>query len=158
WQSNIFWPLHDSFAFTDPTVGYAPAGALASGPYDALLVYNLLVLFAAAFAFVGAYLLARELGTGRLGGLCAGAACAYAPWRLGHEGHLNILSSGGIPFALFLLVRGYRRRSTRTVAAGWIVAAWQTTLGWTLGLMFTYLLGALAAIAAVLIWRRRQEI
>ncbi len=140
WQANAFWPLRDSFALNDASVGYAPAGALAAwGPHSALLVYNLLFLFAEAFAFLGAYLLARELGTGRLGGLCAGAAFAYTPWRLGHIGHLNLISSGGIPFSLFLLLRGYRRGSKRTIAAGWVVAAWQTTLGWGTGLMFTYL-------------------
>ena len=35
-----------------------------------------------ALAFLGAYLLARELGAGSWGGLAAGAAFAYAPWKL----------------------------------------------------------------------------
>jgi uncharacterized membrane protein len=107
-------------------------------------------------AFLGAYLLARELGTGTLGGLCAGAAFAYAPWRLAHSQHLTLLSSGGIPLALFLLLRGYRRRHGPTVFAGWLVAAWQMTLSLVLGIEFAYLLLALAALGAVLGWRRRN--
>ncbi len=59
-----------------------------------------------------------ELGAGWLGAAVAGAAFAYAPWKLTQNGHLHVLSSGGIPLALFLLVRGYRRRSRWTVARG----------------------------------------
>ena len=57
--------------------------------------------FAYALCFAGAWLLARELGAGRAGAAVAGAAFAYAPWRLEQEGHLHIISSGGIALALF---------------------------------------------------------
>ena len=55
-------------------------------------------------------------------------------------GHLHVISSGGIPLALFLLLRGYRRGSRGLVLAGWLVSAWQISLGFTLGLQFAYLL------------------
>ena len=153
-QANVFWPLRDSLAFSDALVGYAPAGLLAQrGPHAALVVYNLLFLFAYALAFAGAYLLARELGTGRFGATAAGAAFAYAPWRLAQNGHLQVISSGGIPLALFLLVRGYRRRRPGVVLAGWLVAAWQISLGFTLGLQLAYLLGALGVVGAIVWWR-----
>ncbi len=153
-QSNVFWPLSDSLAFSDALVGYAPAGLLAQrDAHAALIVYNLLFLGAYAVAFVGAYLLARELGAGRLGGIVAGVAFAYAPWRLGQNGHLQVISSGGIPLALFFLVRGYRHRSGRLVCCGWFVAAWQMTLGFTLGLQLAYLLAALVPICAANWWR-----
>jgi hypothetical protein len=64
-----------------------------------------------------------------------------------------VLSSGGIPLALALLVRGYRRGSGRTVLAGWLVAAWQLSLGFSLGLQLAYLLLALAVGALLLGWR-----
>src|SRR5688572_31324477 len=154
-QANIYWPLADSLAFNDTVVGFAPAGVLSgAGP---VAVYNLLFLFAYALAFLGAYLLARELETGVLGGICAGAAFAYAPWRLAHNAHLTLLASGGVPLALYLLLRSYRRKSGRTVLAGWLVAAWQMTLAFALGLQFAYLLLVLAAIAAVLAWPRRRS-
>jgi hypothetical protein len=139
-QANIFWPLKNTLAFSDALVGYAPAGAIGSGPHAAIVRYDLLFLFAYALAFLGAYLLARELGAGRIGGAVAGAAFAYAPWRLEQDGHLHVLSSGGIPLALFLLVRGYRLGSGRMVLAGWLLAAWQVSLGFSLGLQFAYLL------------------
>ncbi len=150
WQANTFWPNADTLAFSDALVGYAPAGLVAQGsPHAALVVYNLLFLGAYGLAFLGAYLLARELGVGWIGAAAAGAAFAYAPWKLGQNGHLHVLSSGGIPLALFLLLRGYRRRSAWLVLGGWLVAAWQMTLGFTLGLQFAYLLAVLGAIAVV---------
>ncbi len=148
-QANMSWPLADSLAFSDAPVGYAPAGLVAQlGPHAALAVYNLLFVLAYALAFIGAYLLARELGAGRFGGAIAGAAYAYAPWKLGQNGHLSVISSGGIPLTLFLLVHGYRRRSASYVLAGWLVAGWQMTLGFTLGLPLAYLLAVLALLAA----------
>ena len=154
YQANAFWPLHDSFAFSDSLLGYMPAAIVGSGAHAALVRYNLLFLFAYALCFVGAYLLARELGVRRLAALVAGVAFAYAPFRLTMNGHLHVISSGGVPLALFLLVRGYRCRSARWMAAGWLVAAWQLSLGFTNGLQLAYLLGALALICAVVWWRR----
>jgi len=154
WQANTFWPYDDTLAFSDALVGYAPVGLFAQvSPHAALLGYNLLFLFAYALAFLGAYLLARELGMGSLGAAATGAAFAYAPWKLSQNGHLHVLSSGGIPLALFLLLRGYRRRSPVTVLAGWLVAAWQMTLGFTLGLQLAYLLLVLAVVFVVAFWR-----
>jgi hypothetical protein len=156
-HANIFWPLRNSLAFSDALVGYAPFGAIGSGPHAAIVRYDLLFLFAYALAFLGAYLLARELGAGRAGAFVAGAAFAYAPWRLEQDGHLHVLSSGGIPLALALLVRGYRDGSSRAVLAGWLVAAWQLSLGFTLGIQLAYLLGVLGIGTAVW-WARRRRL
>lgn len=152
-HANVFWPLKNSLAFSDALVGYAPFGAIGSGPHAAVARYSLLFLLAYALAFFGACMLARELGAGRIGGFVAGAAFAYAPWRLEQDGHLHVLSSGGIPLALFLLVRGYRRGSGRLVLAGWLVAGWQLSLGFSLGLQLAYLLAVLGAGVVVWGWR-----
>jgi hypothetical protein len=150
WQANTFWPNVDTLAFSDALVGYAPAGLVAQeSPHAALVVYNLLFLGAYGLAFLGAYLLARELGLGILAAAVAGVAFAYAPWKLAQNGHLHVLSSGGIPLALFLLLRGYRRRSIWLVLGAWLVAAWQMTLGFTLGLQLGYFLAVLG-VGAVL--------
>ncbi len=37
---------------------------------------------------------------------------------------------------------------------GWVVASWQLSLGWTLGLQLAYLLAALALVLLVLWWWR----
>jgi hypothetical protein len=152
-DSNAFYPHPLSLAFSDSLLGYGPAAFFGSGTVAALVRYNLLFLFAWSLCFVGAYLLARELGLGRLGASAAGAAFAYAPYRVTEAGHLHVISSGGIPLALFLLVRGYRRSSRALVLAGWLVSAWQVSLGFTLGLQFAYLIAVLALLVLVYWWR-----
>ena len=155
WQSNMYWPLENTLAFSDALVGYAPFGLIGEGFEAAIARYDLVFLFAYALAFVGAYLLARELRVGRPAAAVAGVAFAYAPWRLEQDGHMHVISSGGIPLTLFLLVRGYRRGSAGTVIAGWLVATWQLALGFTLGLMLAYLLAVLAVVLLVR-WRRER--
>jgi hypothetical protein len=156
-DANTFYPHPLSLAFSDSLLGYGPAGLFGSGTVAALVRYNLLFLFAWSLCFAGAYLLARELGLGRIGAAAAGAAFAYAPYRVTEAGHLHVISSGGVALALFLLLRGYRRGSRALVLAGWLVAAWQISLGFTLGMQLAYLLLVLAAIALVAWWRGRLE-
>jgi len=153
-QANAFWPAPDSLAFSDALMGYTPAGLLGSGPKAALVRYDALFLFAYALAFLGAYLLARELGCRPAAAAVAGVAFAYAPWRLTQSAHLHVLSSGGIPLSLALLGRGYRRERPGLVVAGGLAATWQLALGFTLGLQLSYLLLVLGALFAVG-WLRR---
>ncbi len=110
----------------------------------------------------------RQLGAGRLGGALAGAAFAFAPWRLAQAGHLHVLSVGGIALALAMLARGhgwslrhgYRpdRRRPGWAFAGWLVAAWQITLGFGIGLPFGYVLALICVVAVLRYlwswWRR----
>lgn len=153
-QSNQFWPLDDTLAFSDALLGYAPAGLIGSGSEAAVARYDVLFLFAYALAFGGAYLLARELGAGPAGATVAGAAFAFAPFRLEQDGHMHVISSGGIPLVFALGLRGYRLRRPGLVFAGFAVATWQLSLGFTLGLPLAYLLAALGVIAAI-VWLRR---
>jgi hypothetical protein len=148
-DANVFYPHPLSLAFSDSLLGYGPAGFFGSGTVAALVRYNLLFLFAWSLCFVGGYLLARELGLRRVGAGATAAAFAYAPYRVTEAGHLHVISSGGIALALFLLLRGYRRGSLGLVIAGWLVSAWQISLGFTLGLQFSYLLAVLTVIAAI---------
>jgi hypothetical protein len=156
YDTNAFWPLQNSLAFADAMIGLAPLGALVDGPSATLTVYNLLFIGTYAFAFVGAYVLARELGAQPAAAAVAGAAFAFAPFRLAQASHLHVLASGGIPLTLFLLARGYRTARRGLVLAGWLVAAWQVTLGFTLGLQLLYLLAGLACVAGVF-WLRTGQ-
>ena len=152
-DANVFYPHPLSLAFSDSLLGYGPAAFFGSGTVAALVRYNLLFLFAWSLCFIGAYLLARELGLRKLAAAAAGAAFAYAPYRVTEAGHLHVISSGGIALSLFLLLRGYRRGSLGLLLAGWLIAAWQISLGFTLGLQFAYLLAVLTLLAAVYWWR-----
>jgi hypothetical protein len=169
WHGNGFYPEAYSLAFSDSLLGYAPFGFLGSGPEAAIFRYNILYVLAHALAFVGAYALARQLGAARLASVVAGLAFAFAPWRMAHAGHLNVLSTGGVVLALamlahghgFSLRRGFRLRRMKPwwVLGGWLVAAWQMSLGFAIGLPFGYVLAllALAALAAYgLTWVRHR--
>jgi hypothetical protein len=152
-NSNAFYPHPLSLAFSDSLLGYGPAAFFGSGTVAALVRYNLLFLWTWSFCFFGAYVLARELGLKWLGAAAAGIAFAYAPYRVTEAGHLHVISSGGLAMGLFLLLRGYRRGTRWLVLAGWLLAAWQISLGFTLGLQYAYLLLVLALIVLVYWWR-----
>jgi len=158
WQANAFYPLTDSFAYGNSLLGYAPAGMIGAGPLAAVLRYNILFVLAHALLAIGGYALVRQLGAGRTGAAVAAAALAWAPWRLAQEGHLDIISAGGIPLALAMLARGHgwslrhglrpERRRAGWAAAGWLVAIWQVSLGFSLGLPFLYVLGLILVVIA----------
>jgi hypothetical protein len=154
-DSNAFYPHPLSLAFSDSLLGYGPAAFFGSGTVAALVRYNLLFLWAWSLCFVGAYLLARELGLRWYAAAAAGVAFAYAPYRVTEAGHLHVISSGGFVLAMFLLLRGYRRGSRGLVLAGWLVSAWQVSLGFTLGLQYTYLLLVLGLLVLWHWWRGR---
>jgi hypothetical protein len=153
-DTNAFWPLKDTLAFSDALLGYAPFGLIGSGVTAAIVRYDVLHILSSALAYVGAYLLARELGVRPWAAAVAGVAFAYAPWRFSQANHLNILSSGGIPLSLFLLIRGVRSRRSWQVLAGFLVATWQVSLGFVVGLPFLYLLAGLGVLFGVRLARR----
>src|SRR5215217_5760005 len=150
-DANRFWPLKDSLAFGDALIGYAPTGIIGSGPHAAMVRYDLLFIFAYALAFFGAYLLAREVGLSPAGAAIAGAAFAFAPYRLEQDGHLQVISSGGIPLAITFAVRGIRLRAPWWLFGAWIVAGWQVSIGWALGLPFAYGIAG-ASLVGLISW------
>ena len=156
-ESNAFYPHPLSLAFSDSLLGYGPAAFFGHGTVAALVRYNLLFLWIWSLCFVGAYLLARELGLRWFGAAAAAAAFAYADYRVTEAGHFQVISSGGLALGMFLLLRGYRRDRSeigqrKLVLAGWLVSAWQVSLGFTLGLQYTYLLLLLALLVLVHWW------
>ena len=166
WNSNAFYPEKYSFAFSDTLLGYAPVGMIGTGPVAALFRYNVMYVLVAALAFFGAYALVRQLGGTRVAAAVAGAAFGYAPWRLGQAGHMHVLSTGGIALSLAMLARGhgwslrdgYRPVRVRPgwALAGWLVATWQITIGFGIGLPFGYVLGGIL-VAAGIWWLRRRH-
>ncbi|MDH6463539.1 hypothetical protein M2302_003731 [Micromonospora sp. A200] len=164
-HSNTFFPEQWSFAFSDMLLGYAPAGMIGTGPEAAVLRYNIMFVLAHALATLGAYALARQLGAGRAGAAVAGVSYTYAPWLLAQAGHLHIVSNGGIPLALAMLARGHgwslrygyrpERRHEGWTYTGWLVAAWQLSLGFGIGLPFAYVLAGIVLVAATTWFLRR---
>mgnify|MGYP000094198635 CR=1 FL=1 len=153
---NVFWPAESSYAHSDSLFGYAPAAWFGEGVTAAVIRYDLVFLLAYALAFAAAGLLARELGCHPAAAAVTAVAFAWAPWKMTHNGHLNVVSTAGVALALFLLVSGYRRGRAWQVVSGWAAAAWQMTLGFALGIWFAYFLLVLALIS-VAVWLRRRR-
>jgi hypothetical protein len=161
WHANAFYPDLYSYTFSDTLFGYAPAGMIGTGPTAGLIRYNIMFVLLHALAFLGPYALVRQLGAGRTAAAVAGVAFAYAPWRWGQAGHMHVLSNGGIALALALLARGHGYSFTqgfqrdrvrpRWIFAGWVVAAWQISLGFGIGIPFAYILGGMCLVAGV-VW------
>jgi hypothetical protein len=162
WTSNQFYPAADNYAFGETLLGYFPFSVFAGdGQYDNVLLYNVLFVLSFALAFAGGYLLVKQLGSNWQGALLAGVVWAWAPWRLSHIAHLNVLSTGGLALALWALAKGHgftfrgERGETkpRWVVAGWLIAAWQVSIGWAIGLPFVYLMAVVGIAIAFYTWR-----
>ncbi|GAB6900462.1 hypothetical protein [Kineosporia succinea] len=162
WTTNAFLGAENSLAYTDTMLGYAPFAALVSGTGGAVALYNILLILNSGAAFGGVYWLSRVLGAARAGALVGAVAFTFVPWRLGHERHLNVLSTGVLTLALAALAHGYGWRLTgergearpRWIIGGWLLAAWQLSLGFAVGLSFSYAL-ALVLFLAVVLWLAR---
>ena len=161
-------PAPYGLAYTDSLLGYAPVALIGTGPEAAVLRYNILFILAQALVLFGGYALARQLGSAGSGAAVAGVAIAMAPWRLAQAGHLHVLSTGGIAAgAGHARARprssGWRARATRAGArvdarraarvglAGWLVAAWQLTLGFGIGLVFLYVAARAVLVGGVVV-------
>lgn len=149
-QTNAFQGGKFGYPLSSGLLGYLPFGMIGSGQSAAIARYNIFFVLAFALATFGGYALVRQLGARKLAAGIAGIAFAYAPWRLGQAGHLEVLSTGGIALSLAMLARGHGWTLARTsgnrktrpgwAIAGWLLAAWQLTLGYTTAVAFGYVL------------------
>ena len=109
-EANIFYPAHDSLAFSEPLIVPALMGApLAWAGASPVLVYNLVVIAGFALtAFATSLLL--EAWTGSLiAGLLAGSLFAFNTHTLTRFAHVQGIHLYGLPLALLAidrLVRG----------------------------------------------------
>ena len=106
YEANIFYPFPSSLAFSEAPLGTLPVSApvfWATG--NPVLAYNASLLVGFWLSAVGAYLLARRLTGSSPAGLVAGTVFAFAPYKMSHLSHLNLLSSQWIPLTLLFLHR-----------------------------------------------------
>ncbi|WP_052684826.1 hypothetical protein [Lentzea aerocolonigenes] len=164
WTGNQFYPAVDNLAFSDSLLGYLPLSLFGGGQGAAIFRYNVLFVLVFALAFAGGYLLVRQLGSNWQGAALAGVVLAWSPWKLTHVAHLNVLSVGGIAFALWAVTRGfgYSLRSREEpkpwwAFAGWLIAAWQVTLGFAVGITFFYVMVGVGIAVAIVAWRHGRR-
>ena len=124
YDANIFYPAPLTLAYAEHLFAQAvqvlPVYAATKNP---ILCYNLLFLSTFILSGLGMYLLVRELTDSAWGAFAAGLLFAFAPYRMPQGGHLQILSSQWMPFALYGLTRYFSAvargaRHDRALAGG----------------------------------------
>jgi hypothetical protein len=146
WDAPIFHPYPGTLAWSEHLLGIAlpvaPVQWLAGNP---VLAYNVAFLLAYVLAGAGMYLLVRALTGRRDAAAVAAAAFAFTPFRAAHLGHVQVLSTGWMPIALWglhrYLVHG-SRRGLLVFAAGFLLTAFSN-------LYYLYFFGLTAAVVAI---------
>ncbi len=127
WNAPAFHPSAGVLAFSENLLGLAPIAvpinALTGSP---LLAYNAAFLLSYVFSGLGAYLLAFVLTRCHGASFVAAIAFAFAPYRLSHTQHLQLLSSYWMPVAiaaLHLFAAEPKWRWAALFAVSWLLQA-----------------------------------
>ncbi|HEY3054908.1 MAG TPA: hypothetical protein VGK31_03135, partial [Thermoanaerobaculia bacterium] len=116
-EANIFYPAHDTLAFSENLYGIAlflmPFRALGVGPVTA---HNIAMLAGFAFSGFAAYLLGVRLTGSFIAGMAAGVFHAFVPFRFTHLPHVQHVFAGWVPLLLVALLDSIDRPSWRTAS------------------------------------------
>lgn len=114
WSAPFFFPLADTLARSEHLLGVAvivaPIVWVTGNP---ILAYNLAWLASILLAGVGMYLLTRSLWGRGDAAIIGALAFAFAPHRVTHVTHLQVLMSGWMPLSLWGLHRYFSSGSRR---------------------------------------------
>ena len=117
WNAPIYFPLSDTLALSEHMLGIAvftaPVVWLTGNP---VLAQNLAFFGSYVLAGTGMYLLARSLWGRRDAAFLAALAFAFAPHRVMHVSHLQVLMSGWMPLSLWGLHGYFATGSRRSLA------------------------------------------
>lgn len=154
-EGNIFYPSHDTLAFSEPLIVPALMGApvrwLGGSP---VLVYNLLLIAGFALTALAAYAVVHDWTADRVAALIAASAFAFNTHLLARLPHLQAIHAWGLPLALLAadrLLVSHRMRD-----AFWL-AVWMTAMAYTSGhfLIFATVMIAIAILARPADWMRQ---
>jgi hypothetical protein len=135
-EANIFYPAHDSLAFSEPLIVPALMGApMAWAGFSPVLVHNVVLIAGLALTAFAGYLLI-ETWTGSLAaGLLAGSLLAFNTHTLTRIAHIQALHLYGLPLALLAADRLIRGGSYRVALA---LAVWVAVLAYTSGYLVVF--------------------
>jgi hypothetical protein len=127
WNAPAFYPLPGVLSFSENLLGLS----LVTTPIQwlggsALFAYNSVFLLTFPLCAIGAYLLALEITKRHDAAFVAGLLFGFAPYRMSHLPHVQVLAAFGMPFALVGLhryLRDRRRRWLVLFGAAWLLQA-----------------------------------
>jgi hypothetical protein len=135
-QANIFYPAHDTLAFSEPLIVPALLGApLAWAGLSPVLVHNLVLLLGLVLTAFAAYFVVHRWTGDTMAGLLAGSLFAFNTHTLTRTAHIQALHAYALPLALYSadrIVEHGRRRD------GVILALWMTLLAYTSGYLLVF--------------------
>lgn len=127
WNAPAFYPSTGVFAFSENLLGLAPIAApIIAVTRSPVLGYNAAFLLSYLFSGLGAYFLAFVLTRRHDASFVAAVGFAFAPYRLSHTHHLQLLSSYWMPVAiaaLHLYLAAPKWRWAVLFAVSWLVQA-----------------------------------
>ncbi len=127
WNAPAFYPSTGVFAFSEHMLGLAPLSMpVIAATGSPLVAYNLAFMVSYIASGLGAYFLAYVLCQRHSAAFVAAVAFAFAPYRLSHTAHLQLLSSYWMPVALAALhryVTTLRKPWAFLFAATWLFQA-----------------------------------
>lgn len=127
WNAPAFYPSTGVFAFSENLLGLAPiAWPIIALTGSAVLAYNTAYLFSFVLSGLAAYFLGYVLTRRVDAAVVAAVAFAFAPYRLSHTQHLQLLSSYWMPVAiaaLHLYLEDAKPRWAILFAASWLMQA-----------------------------------
>ena len=151
-EGNIFYPEHDSLAFSEPLIVPALMGAplqwLGVSP---VLVFNLVLLLGFALTAWAGYALAFEWTGDRAAGMLAGSMFAFNTHTLTRLAHIQGIHAWGLPLTLLSADRILVHARWRD--AVWL-AVWMTAMAYTSGylVVFAAIMIAVVLVARVADW------
>src|SRR6478609_1057120 len=153
--ANIFYPAHDTLAFSEPLIVPALMGApLAWLGGSPVLVFNLILILGFALtAWAGARLVESWTGD-QVAGLLAGSMIAFNTHTLTRLAHMQGIHAWGLPMALLAADRIVTRTWLRDAA--WL-ALWMTAMACTSGYLVVFASLMVAVVVAVRVWDWRGK-
>jgi hypothetical protein len=153
---DIFYPFGYPVALSETTLVHTLLGLPLTALWGEVVAYNVMVLASFVLSGYGVFLLCRQLGTSAWGGLVAGAAFAFCPYRLSHlgAGHLPLMGTGWIALLFLALERHIARP---TVGRGALVGLAYALLGLS-SWYYAAMIGLVAALYLALRARPWREV
>jgi len=158
WDTSMFWPNHNTLAYSESLVPVAVVHRALSGVLGSdVLAFN--VIYIGAWTLSGwiTYLLTRHLTGSTAGALVAGFVYTVATPRLAHYGHFQLAMGFLVPLVLLVLVRFFEAPSLARGALLGLTTGLLALSTSYYGLMVFVALAVLVPGMVIWTWRRADR-